>query len=100
MPSSSRSVPRVDRPVTHHAEKPGSRVVRNLTLAGELQKRLLNDILGGITPLPRIKFERGGVLVEKMCEQVVVHEFIVSNLPFTSPLPLNDVRQPAPSHFF
>ncbi len=98
MPSSPRRVPSVDRPVTHHAKEPGSRVGRNLTLAGELQKRFLNDILGGIAPLPRIKLERGGVLVEKVCEQVVVHEFIVSALP--SPLPLNDARQRAPSHFF
>src|SRR5947209_972252 len=95
LPSSGR-VPRVDRPVAYDAKQPGSRVRRKISLAGELQKCFLNDILGVIAPLPRIKFEGGRVLVEKLCEQVVVHEFIVSTFPF--PLPLNDVRRKGPSH--
>jgi len=47
-----------------------SRVVRQHTLSAQFQKRILNHVFRYVAPLPRVQFERGGVLVQEVAEQV------------------------------
>ena len=67
-----------DGPVADDPEKPGSRVVRQRALSRQLQKRILDHVLRYVTPLPREQFERGGVLVQEVAEQVRIHAISAS----------------------
>lgn len=63
----------VDRSVAHGAEKPRGAIAGTFVKAYELDERLLNDVLGSVAPLTRVKFERGGVAIDQRCERLRVH---------------------------
>ena len=47
-------------------------------LSRQLQKRILDHVFRYVTPLPREQFERGGVLVQEVAEQVRIHAISAS----------------------
>src|SRR5271157_5380851 len=69
---------RLDGPVADDTEQPGRRVVRQRALSRQLQKRILNHVFRHVAPLPREQFERGGVLVQEVAEQVRIHAISAS----------------------
>jgi hypothetical protein len=61
-----RSDAQVDGLVADNLEEPGGGVFGQGTKASQLQKRLLHHVFRRIAPLPRVKGERGGVLVQEV----------------------------------
>lgn len=67
-PPPQRGPAGVDCPVAHDTIQPGYRVGRRLPLPNELDESFLDDILRFPTPLPCAKHQRGGMLVNELCD--------------------------------
>ena len=59
--------------VSYHAKQPRRWVLRQRPLRGQLDERLLNDVLGRVIPLSRKQLERGRVSFHESPEPVGIH---------------------------